>query len=583
MNTRSIVLLVTLPVLTAHAHAQTHLRTVTGAAGDLYGRAVIRAGDQNNDGFEDLLVGAPGANGSNGAIFCLSGAYLALGSGTIHLWSLGGSGSFGTSLASVGNVVGNSAPDFVVGAPALNSFNGGILVVDGSTRVVAATLTGGNSSFAGTSVVALGDVDGDGRSEIAVGAPGLTATVFVIAGSGLSTNGTLVSKALRTVLGSSGFGSSLAGGFDCDGDGRSEVAAGTPTATPMGAPSEAGMVIVFNASPSAPAFVRSYVGSTAGEHLGSSLDAAHDYDGDGRVDLIVGAPDYPVPSGKPDGRAVVLSAAKLAANVPAEIYVLPGGSTTIGGFTTFGWRFGTAVRATPDLNNDGIGDIVVGMSGYVTGLGGTPRGAARLFSGKTGGLMCHVSGGSQEAIGDCVLGALGDLDGDGFTEWIVAGPYGDNPSTNCGVVRCYRLFPVAAGSTYCTGKPNSLGCTPFMSLTGTASVSSTSSFMVACNNLVNKKAGVLIYSHTPGASAFQGGFLCLKTPIRRLGPVSSGGSPTGNDCTGAFQFDFNPYIQSGNDPAIVVGSQIFCQYWSRDPQAPSGTSLSNAATFLVNP
>ena len=81
----------------------------------------------------------------------------------------------------------------------------------------------------------------------------------------------------------------------------------------------------------------------------------------------------------------------------------------------------------------------------------------------------------------------------------------------------------------------------------------------------------------------QDGFLCAKSRLKRAPSQNSGGSASGADCTGSFSFDFNARIQSGVDPTLVAGAEVFSQYWSRDSQSPSGTSLSNAERFLINP
>jgi hypothetical protein len=82
---------------------------------------------------------------------------------------------------------------------------------------------------------------------------------------------------------------------------------------------------------------------------------------------------------------------------------------------------------------------------------------------------------------------------------------------------------------------------------------------------------------------FQGGTLCVKQPTHRTPIQNSGGSATGSDCTGYFNMDFNALIQSGIDPNLVAGAEVFCQYWSRDSASPSTTSLSNGLRFLVAP
>jgi hypothetical protein len=71
--------------------------------------------------------------------------------------------------------------------------------------------------------------------------------------------------------------------------------------------------------------------------------------------------------------------------------------------------------------------------------------------------------------------------------------------------------------------------------------------------------------------------------VRRTGVLASGGSTSGSDCTGTYSFDFNALIQSGFDPSLVAGAEIYAQYWSRDPSSASHTSLSNALRFLINP
>jgi hypothetical protein len=80
------------------------------------------------------------------------------------------------------------------------------------------------------------------------------------------------------------------------------------------------------------------------------------------------------------------------------------------------------------------------------------------------------------------------------------------------------------------------------------------------------------------------GVLCLTPPLRRM-PVhtTSGTPPPAADCTGTFAEDFNTWIVSGQDPALVPGSPVFVQGWVRDPSAQGGSLLSDAAAFFVGP
>lgn len=134
---------------------------------------------------------------------------------------------------------------------------------------------------------------------------------------------------------------------------------------------------------------------------------------------------------------------------------------------------------------------------------------------------------------------------------------------------------------YCTAKVNSLFCAPSISATGFASASLASPFVIQATNIINQKQGLLFYGYGAAATAYQGGFLCMTTPLRRTSAQNSGGSPSGSDCTGAFSFDFNAYIATGFDPLLVVGQQVNAQFWSRDPADPFTTNLTNAVQFAI--
>lgn len=144
----------------------------------------------------------------------------------------------------------------------------------------------------------------------------------------------------------------------------------------------------------------------------------------------------------------------------------------------------------------------------------------------------------------------------------------------------------AAGSIYCTSQPNSLGCTPAIDFQGVPSASAGTGFDVTASGLLNNQFGILFYG-TTGANdhPFHGGTLCVAPPIVRTPVQSSGGTaPPFLDCTGAFSFDLNAWIAAGHDPGLIPGTQVWAQYWSRDPfSAPFGDNLTNAVTFVITP
>jgi YVTN family beta-propeller protein len=145
---------------------------------------------------------------------------------------------------------------------------------------------------------------------------------------------------------------------------------------------------------------------------------------------------------------------------------------------------------------------------------------------------------------------------------------------------------------YCTAKMNSLGCTPVIGWTGTASAGATSGFIVSASSVRNHKAGMLMYgTHGVASIPFQGGTLCVKGPIRRTPGVVSSGSPMpANDCSGVYAFDMNAFASGslGGNPLAalsIAGTVVDCQWWGRDPglPAPDNTTLSDALEYVVAP
>jgi hypothetical protein len=146
----------------------------------------------------------------------------------------------------------------------------------------------------------------------------------------------------------------------------------------------------------------------------------------------------------------------------------------------------------------------------------------------------------------------------------------------------FRLNPPTPW-VYCTAKTASAGCVPAIGWSGTPSASSANPFLITAAQIVSQKFGILIYGSLYNQTPFLGGTLCIGSPVKRTDLQTSGGSPSGSDCTGSFAFDFNAHVDSGEDPALVAGVWVWSQYWYRDPLASSGTGLSNALRFRILP
>ncbi|MBI5434720.1 MAG: hypothetical protein HZA52_17945 [Planctomycetes bacterium] len=138
-------------------------------------------------------------------------------------------------------------------------------------------------------------------------------------------------------------------------------------------------------------------------------------------------------------------------------------------------------------------------------------------------------------------------------------------------------------AVYCSAKVNSLGCTPALDWTGTASLSGPDDFFLSASNVRNQKPGLLVWSAVPDAQPFFGGVLCVQVPMLRKPVFSSGGSAAGDDCSGAYSAHFDQAYMAGQ--SLQAGDTVCAQFWSRDTSAsdPIGIGLTAAITFSIAP
>ena len=563
---RNSAILGTLAVLcfSGAASGQSVLKTWLGnSADDEFGYAIRNCGDINNDGRDDVIVGArwDDQNGANsGTVTVYSGLNYA------QLYAFKGDTAYdrlGTSVTGLGDINNDGFADFAAGADGddnSGSSSGSVRVWSGKTGTVLFTVNGPTADDVfGTALARAGDVNSDGFLDIIVGAPGVDTNGFA-SGMARVISG-LNGAVLYTINGattSDYFGTSVAGLGDVNNDGYSEFAVGAPYADPVGAAS--GQVKVYSGKTGVVLYTLN--GSAAADNFGAVISNAGDVNKDGTADLIVGAPygDGPAPE---SGVAKVFNG-----KTGALLYAFTGDSSTD--------LFGTSVGSAGDVDGDGHAELIVGS--IWDDISGVSSGSAKVFSGKSGLQIFTFSGDVTQQQYGAQVSSAGDVNNDGFDDMLISAYLDDSQGHDAGLMRVISPLPFPVG-TYCQGKVNSAGCLPLIATSGTAKASGTGAFTISATKIVANKSGFLFYGLAPANIPFQGGTLCVQVPTRRTLAQNSGSSGTG--CTGTFAMNFNAWIQSGIDPQLMAGQEVYGQYFFRDVGSSSG--FTNAVTFTINP
>ncbi len=358
-----------------------------------FGEEVAAAGDLNADGYSDLVVGAPrydrGAVNEGNAFVYLGSSD---GLGTDPAVSLDNPSSeqtnaaFGFSITAVGDVNTDGLADIAIGANAQNMgtpMEGAVFLyfgttdnVGGSPSIVLDNPDGEDGALFGFSVAGLGDLGGDGQTDLIVGAvkqnrgaidEGNAFIYFLDPGK---TDPTIPLDSLANQNGAF-FGQAVAGAGDINGDGYADVVVGSPRHDEQN--TDEGQAYVWFGTLDfieSSAWVIPHPFRQEDALFGSVVTGIGDVNGDGLDDIAIGAPGETGGATDTGNAFVFFGTTDDTLGAPTVLMKSSGQTST---------EFGIEISGRNDFNGDGYADVLVAAPKFETN--GMEQGVAFVYLG----------------------------------------------------------------------------------------------------------------------------------------------------------------------------------------------------------
>lgn len=536
--------MVFLSLASSTAHAQAPLASWYGNPGEELGKLTRSVGDFDGDGRTDFAASAAHS------IRVYSSATLAL----LREFPSPLAAPHGIKDFDFADCDGDGTLDLIAGLPESSSIfthNGRASVYSGSTGQQLIVLQGTQIlEQLGQSVLALGDISGDGRADFAVSSPGWSSNrgrVQFVSGA----DGAILATRTGATAGGR-MGQILESVGDVNGDSREDLGVAFRSQI-FGFNEIMNRIEVLSLPTLTPLYTMQGTEFTSFQCVG-------ELNGDGIPDLVLIPP-------VPGYFAAPLYVCRFGGSAPSE---------QNGTALTLGPNSVPTVTRSADLDGDGVAnEFLVGVGSNYS----SEPGRVYVCRGTNIIRTIHDAGGTLDNDFGSALAIVGDLDGNGSAEALVGTPFdGQDPYTFQRSGRVVILSTVTPEPIeYCTAKTNGLGCVPQLSFSGVASLSGAEVLSIAASNVLNRRTGLCLWGTQRQEVPFAGGYLCVAPPFHRGPATTAGGSASGDDCSGRLDFSLVPLEMWLR--GVEIGDLVRLQFWQRDPLNVDGTGASLSAAL----